>query len=141
MISVQAEGCAPIVKAFHDGARHAPLWENARTLAPGIRVPIAIADYLMLDAMRASGGTGVLVSDAEIVAAMREVARSEGIFCAPEGAATYVGYKKLIERGFLKPEERVVLFNTGSGLLTPEFVRGEFPILDPRDPELAQKIK
>jgi threonine synthase len=141
MISVQAEGCAPIVKAFHDGTRHAPLWENARTLAPGIRVPIAIADYLMLDAMRASGGTGVLVSDAEIVAAMREVARAEGIFCAPEGAATYAGYKKLIVSGFLKPDERVVLFNTGSGLLTPELVRGEFPILDPRDPELAQKIK
>ena len=141
MISVQAEGCAPIVKAFHDGTRHADLWQNARTLAPGIRVPVAIADYLMLDAMRTSGGTGVMVSDQEILDAMYEIARLEGIFAAPEGAATYAGYKKLMADGFLKPEEKVVLFNTGSGLLTAELVQGEYPLLDPRDPELAAKIK
>ncbi|MBI4788307.1 MAG: threonine synthase [Chloroflexi bacterium] len=140
MISVQAEGCAPIVKAFHDGARHADLWPNARTLAPGIRVPVAIADYLMLDAMRASGGTGVMVSDQEIVEAMYAMARLEGVFAAPEGAATYAGYKKLMVEGFLKPAETVVLFNTGSGLKTPELVTGEYPVLDPRDPELASKI-
>ncbi len=124
MISVQAEGCAPIVKAFHDGARHAELWQNAHTLAPGIRVPVAIADYLILDAMRASGGTGVMVSDAEIVEAMYEIARLEGVFAAPEGAATYAGYKKLMSSGFLKPEDKTVLFNTGSGLKTPEMLSG-----------------
>jgi len=140
MISVQAEGCAPIVKAFHDGARYAELWHNAHTIAPGIRVPVAIADYLMLDTMRASGGTGVTVSDAEILEAMYEIARGEGIFTAPEGAATYAGYKKLIESGFLKPEEQVVLFNTGSGLKTPELVRAEYPVLDPRDPDLSSQI-
>lgn len=141
MISVQAEGCAPIVKAFHDGARHAELWENAHTLAPGIRVPVAIADYLMLDAMRASHGTGVTVSDQKILDAMYDMARLEGIFAAPEGAATYAGYKKLIASGFLKPEEKVVLFNTGSGLLTSELVQGSYATLDPRDPELGKKIK
>src|SRR5512142_512514 len=141
MISVQAEGCAPIVKAFHDGTRHADLWRNAHTLAPGIRVPVAIADYLMLDAMRASGGTGVMVSDQEIVDAMYEMARLEGVFAAPEGAATYAGYKKLIESGFLKPEERIVLFNTASGLKTPELIQGNYPVLDPKDPKLAEKIK
>ncbi len=120
MISVQAEGCAPIVKAFNDGKSHADLWENAHTIAPGIRVPVAIADYLMLDAMRTSGGTGVIVSDGEIRDAMYAIARLEGVFAAPEGAATYAGYKKLMETGFLKPEEKVVLFNTGSGLKTPE---------------------
>ncbi|MDE3091277.1 MAG: threonine synthase [Chloroflexota bacterium] len=140
MICVQAEGCAPIVKAFHDGARHAEPWHDAHTLAPGIRVPSAIADYLMLDAMRASGGTGVTVSDQEIIAAMYEMARAEGIFAAPEGAATYAGYKKLIESGFLKPEEKVVLFNTGSGLKTPELVRADYTVLDPADPELSSKI-
>ena len=122
MISVQAEGCAPIVRAFHAGARHAEPWQNAHTIAPGIRVPVAIADYLMLDAMRASGGTGVTVSDAEIVQAMNEIARAEGLFTAPEGAATYAGYQKLIVSEFLKPTDKVVLFNTGSGLKTPELV-------------------
>ncbi len=142
MISVQAEGCAPIVKAFHDGARHAELWHASRahTIAPGIRVPVAIADYLMLDAMRASGGTGVMVSDAEILKAMHEIARLEGIFAAPEGAATHAGYQKLIESGFLKPEEKVVLFNTGSGLKMPELVQIDLPVLDPNDPDLASKV-
>ncbi len=140
MISVQAEGCAPIVKAFHAGARHADAWPNAQTIAPGIRVPAAIGDYLMLDAMRASGGTGVTVSDDEILAAMNTMARLEGLFAAPEGAATYAGYRKLITAGWLKPEDRVVLFNTGSGLLTSELVRGQYPVLDPRDPQVNQQI-
>ncbi len=140
MISVQAEGCAPIVKAFREGKRHADLWQDAHTIAPGIRVPVAIADYLMLDAMRASGGTGVTVSDPEILDAMNQLARLEGIFAAPEGAATYAGYKKLIADGFMTPEDSVVLFNTGSGLLTSELVYGEYPVLDPRDPALGDKV-
>lgn len=141
MVAVQAEGCAPIVQAFHAGARHAELWPQAHTLAPGIRVPVAIGDYIMLDAMRASGGTGVSVSDADILVALREIAAQEGIFSAPEGAATYAAYKKLMESGFLRPEERVVLFNTGSGLKTPELASVEAQVLDPKDPDLMSKVR
>lgn len=141
MISVQADGCAPIVRAFQKGERHAEAWQNAHTIAPGIRVPVAIGDYLMIDAMHASGGTGVTVSDQEILDAMNEIARAEGVFAAPEGAATYAGYKKLVGSGFLKPEDRVVLFNTGSGLKTPELVQGNYPVLDPKDANLSEKIK
>jgi threonine synthase len=120
VISVQAEGCAPIVKAFEAGERHAETWQNAHTIAPGIRVPAAIADYLILDSVRESNGTAVAVSDDEILAAMSEMARLEGIFAAPEGAAPYAGYKKLLSTGFLDPAESVVLFNTGTGLKTHE---------------------
>ncbi len=120
VISVQAEGCAPIVKAYEAGERHAETWQNAHTIAPGIRVPAAIADYLILDAVRDSNGTAIAVSDDEILAAMSEMARLEGIFAAPEGAATYAGYKKLLASGFLDPGESVVLFQTGSGLKTHE---------------------
>jgi threonine synthase len=120
VVSVQAEGCAPIVKAYEAGERHADTWQDAHTIAPGIRVPAAIADYLILDAVRQSGGTAVTVSDEEILTAMGEIARLEGIFAAPEGAATYAGYKKLLEKGVLDPTETVVLFQTGSGLKTHE---------------------
>ena len=120
MISVQSEGCAPIVKAFEAGANHAELWENARTVAPGIRVPAAIADYLILDAIRSSGGTAVAVLDEAILEALDDLAKLEGLFAAPEGAATYAGYRKLLDDGFLSQDENVVLFNTGSGLKTPE---------------------
>ncbi len=140
MIIVQAEGCAPLIKAYRAGVRHAELWQDAHTLAPGIRVPVAFADYLILDAVRNSGGTAVSVSDTAIVQAMNTIARTEGIFAAPEGAATFAAYQQLIHTGFLKPEERVVLFNTGSGLKTPELVTGNFPVLDPRDPNLSAKI-
>ncbi len=140
MIIVQAEGCAPLVKAFADGKNHADLWQNAHTIAPGIRVPVAFADYLILDAVRKSGGTAVSVSDEEILQSMHAIARSEGIFAAPEGAATFAAYQRLIGSGFLKPEDSVVLFNTGSGLKTPELVNGECPVLDPNDPYLSAKI-
>ena len=128
MISVQAEGCAPIVRAFEAGADSAEAWQDAHTIAPGIRVPAAIGDYLILDAVRRSGGTAVAVSDDEILVAMSELARLEGVFAAPEGAATLAGYRKLLSSGFLQPDESVVLFNTGSGLKTPELV----PIGEPR---------
>jgi threonine synthase len=116
MIVVQAEGCAPIVRAFERGERHAEPWENAQTLAAGIRVPAAVGDYLILDAVRAGGGTAVTVTDDEILAAMREITSMEGIWPAPEGAATLVGYLKLRESGFLGPETETVLMNTGSGV-------------------------
>ena len=120
VVSVQAEGCAPIARAYDAGERFAETWENAHTLAPGIRVPAAIADYLILDAVRDSNGTAVTVTDDEILVAMSEMARLEGIFSAPEGAATYAGYKKLLVKGTLDVGESVVLFQTGSGLKTHE---------------------
>ena len=129
MIAVQSEGCAPIVRAFEAGERFATAWENAATIAPGIRVPVAIADYLILDAIRQSGGTAIAVPDSEIVAAMAEMARLEGIFAAPEGAATYAAYKRLRASEFLTPEDEVVLFQTGAGLKTHELVTGEYPVM------------
>ena len=134
LVSVQAEGCAPIVKAFEAGACQAEPWQNARTIAPGIRVAVAVADYLILDAIRASGGTAVAVSDEQILAAMAELARLEGIFAAPEGAATLAGYRKLLAAGRLDPAESVVLFNTGAGILTPELVEAAFTVVRPGEP-------
>jgi threonine synthase len=122
IVSVQAEGCAPIVRAYDAGLREAAPWENAHTIAPGIRVPAAIADYLILDSIRHSNGFAVTVYDGEILAAMSELAGLEGVFAAPEGAAGYAGYKKLLAQGKLDPAESVVLFNTGSGLKTHELV-------------------
>jgi threonine synthase len=115
MIVVQAEGCAPIVRAFERGERHAEPWQNARTIAAGIRVPSAVGDYLILDAVRESGGTAITVSDEEIVTSMREMASMEGIWPAPEGAATLAGYVKLRGMGVLGPDEETVLMNTGTG--------------------------
>ncbi|MEA2552354.1 MAG: threonine synthase [Fimbriimonadaceae bacterium] len=116
MISVQAEGCAPIVRAFEQGERFAAEFPNAHTAASGLRVPRAIADFVMLDLIRASGGTAVTVSDAEMIAAAKEMAAKTGVFAAPEGGATLAASRKLTESGFLKPTDTVVLFNTGSGL-------------------------
>ena len=119
MVSVQAEGCAPIVRAFDAGADHAEPWADAHTLAAGIRVPAGIGDYLILDAVRDSGGTAVAVSDDEIVEAQRTLGRLTGIYAAPEGAATYAALPHLVRSGFLTGDERVVLFNTGTGLKYP----------------------
>src|SRR5205085_4186350 len=112
--AVQAEGCAPIARAFRAGDEFAAPWEGAATVAAGIRVPAAVADFLMLRILRASGGTAVAVSDDEMRAAMKEMASAEGIFACPEGAATLAGLRRLRVRGWVRPEERVVLFNTGS---------------------------
>ncbi len=115
MIVVQSTGCAPIVRAFEQGARHAEPWENAQTIAAGIRVPVAVGDYLILDTVRESGGTAIAVTDEEILAGMREMASAEGVWSAPEGAATLVAYRKLRESGFLAPETETVLLVTGAG--------------------------
>ena len=115
MVAVQSTGCAPIVRAFQDGDRHAEPWEDAQTIAAGIRVPAAIGDYLILDAVRGSGGTALAVTDDEILAAMREMGLAEGVWPAPEGAATLAAYHKLRVSGFLGPETETVLMNTGSG--------------------------
>jgi threonine synthase len=116
MVTVQAAGCAPIVRAFEQGKRFADEFPNAATTASGLRVPKAIGDFLILDALRESGGTAVAVTDEELIAATLEIGAAEGVFCAPEGAACLPALRKLIETGDVKPGERVVLFNTGSGI-------------------------
>ena len=116
MVTVQAAGCAPIVRAFEKGQRFADEFPNAATTASGLRVPKAIGDFLILDALRESGGTAVSVTDDELIAATREIGAAEGIFCAPEGAACLPALRKLIESNQIKESDRVVLFNTGSGV-------------------------
>jgi threonine synthase len=116
MVTVQSSGCAPIVRAFETGQRHADEFPNAATVASGLRVPKAIGDFLILDALRESNGAAIAVSDEELIAAVKEIGSAEGVFAAPEGAACLPALKKLIERGEVKPDERVVLFNTGAGV-------------------------
>ena len=116
MITVQAAGCAPIVKAWEEGKQSAEMWTNAATLASGLRVPKPYGDYLILDILKKSKGTAVTATDEEIVAATRDWAKNEGVFAAPEGAACLVAYRKLRASGFFSPKDVVVLFNTGSGL-------------------------
>ena len=114
-IAVQASGCQPIVKAFNEGKDTAEPWPNATTIADGLRVPGPFADYLILQAIRETGGTALAVEDDEMVEAMYELASTEGIIACPEGAATLVGLKHLLNQGFLGPDETIVLLNTGSG--------------------------
>jgi len=116
MVTVQAAGCAPIVRAFEEGKRFADEFPNAATVASGLRVPRAVGDFLILDAIRASGGTAVAVTDEELIQATREVGSAEGIFCAPEGAACLPALRKLIASRHVSKEETVVLFNTGAGV-------------------------
>jgi threonine synthase len=116
MVSVQSIGCAPIVKAFHEGERFAEEFPNAHTAASGLRVPKAIGDFLILDALRESGGTAVAVSDEELIAAVKEIGASEGLFCAPEGAACLPALRMMIEQDLVKENETVVIFNTGAGV-------------------------
>ena len=116
MYAVQAEGCAPIVRAFREGAEFAEPWENAQTMAAGIRVPGAIGDYLILGAIRESGGGALTVTDDEMTYYMSLVASLEGMFICPEGAATAVALNKLLVAGDLSPDENILLLNTGSGL-------------------------
>jgi threonine synthase len=116
MIVAQSAGCAPIVKAWDEGKSSAEMWPNAATLAAGLRVPKPYGDYLILDILKKSQGTAVSTTDEEITEATRHWAKTEGIFAAPEGAASLVAYRKLRANGFFKPEDTVVLFNTGSGL-------------------------
>ena len=116
MVAVQAEGCAPVVKAFEKGATFCDFWVNANTLASGLRVPKSFADALILKDLRESQGTAVAVSDNDILQAQSQLGRTEGIFTAPEGAATLVAYKRLLDRKWIAPDEKVILFNTGSGL-------------------------
>jgi threonine synthase len=115
MVAVQASGCAPIVRAFGLGLDAAEFWQGAATIATGLRVPKALGDFLILRALRESGGIAVECTDAEMMAAGRDLARQEGIFSAPEGAATVVAAQQLRAQGWIRAEDRVVLFNTGNG--------------------------
>ncbi len=127
MIAVQAEGCAPVVRAFLENEPRSRFFEGAHTLAPGLRVPKPLGDFLVLEAVRSSGGTAIAVSDEEMLDAGAELASCEGIFAAPEGAACVAALRKLLGSGFLKPADRIVLYNTGSGLKYPEAWSPRFP--------------
>jgi threonine synthase len=116
MFSIQASGCAPIVRAFEAGAESATEFPNAQTLASGLRVPKAVGDFLMLRILRESNGGAIAVGDNEMIATTREVGAAEGIFVAPEGAACFAALRKLVEGGTIGRDERVVIFNTGSGI-------------------------
>ena len=116
MVVVQAEGCAPVVRAFGQGERYAAPWPNAQTRAAGLRVPVAIGDYLILDAVRDSGGTAVAVSEEAIGQAQLDLGKLAGVYAAPEAAATWAALRPLRQRGFLQGDERVVLFCTGMGI-------------------------
>ena len=119
MFAVQAEGCAPIVRAFWAGERHATRWEDADTIAMGIRVPQAVGDFLILDAVRESGGVALAVSDAAIAQAVDDAARTDGLLLCPEGGATLAAWRKALAEGLVSQEDRVLLFNCATGLKYP----------------------
>jgi threonine synthase len=141
MVAVQAEGCAPIVNAFHEGQEHAPLFPNAHTVASGLRVPAAVGDFLMIRALRASRGTAVTVTDAELLDGVRELSRFQGVYACPEGGAVWAAARKLLADRWLKPHERIVLFNTGAGVKYNHLFPVEgLPRLDHRDPQCLDEI-
>ncbi|HLJ49684.1 MAG TPA: threonine synthase [Bryobacteraceae bacterium] len=127
MIAVQAAGCAPIVKAFEEGKPRSEFWDHASTVASGLRVPKALGDFLVLNAVRDSGGTAIAASDEEMLDAGVKLASDEGIFAAPEGAACIAALEKLLDNGFLNRSDRVVIYNTGSGLKYLEAYSTRFP--------------
>ena len=127
MISVQAAGCAPITRAFEENAESSQFWGDAHTVASGLRVPKALGDFLVLRAIRESGGTALSVSDEEMLDAGQEMAELEGVFPAPEGGACVAAVRQLVRTGFLKSDEQIVIFNTGSGLKYLEAYSTRFP--------------
>jgi threonine synthase len=127
MIAVQVEGCQPVVRAYNQGAARSEFWENASTVASGLRVPKPLGDFLILNAVRESGGTAIAVSDAELIDAGLQLAAEEGLFIAPEGAACISALEKLLASGFLSPGERIVIYNTGSGVKYLEAYSTRFP--------------
>jgi threonine synthase len=116
MVTVQSDGCAPMVRAFHEGKEFAAPWPGAKTLADGLRVPAAVGDFLILRALRESGGTAVAMPDEKMIEAANLIGRSQGIFACPEGGATLAAFQHLRKQGWISADESVVLFNTGSGL-------------------------
>ena len=133
LVAVQATGCAPIVKAFEENRAESEFWQGAKTCAFGITVPKALGDFLVLDAIYKTNGCAVAVSDDELLEASAQIAKSEGTFICPEGAANLSAAMKLKDSGWIKSNERVVLLNTGSGLKYPESVTVRPPVLQPGD--------
>jgi threonine synthase len=127
MIAVQAEGCQPIVRAFEENQPRARFWEDARTVAAGLRVPQPLGDFLILEILRASGGAAVAVSDEELLDAGAALASEEGVHAAPEGAACVAALPRLLASGLLKSADRIVIYNTGSGLKYAEAYATRFP--------------
>jgi threonine synthase len=127
MIAVQVEGCQPVVRAFERGEQRSQFWDDAHTVASGLRVPKPLGDFLILDAVRSSRGTAIAVSDTELIDAGIQLASDEGMFVAPEGAACVAALEKLLASGFLKKDERIVIYNTGSGLKYLEAYSTRFP--------------
>jgi threonine synthase len=127
MIAVQAAGCAPIVRAYKTGAEHSDFWNHAHTVASGLRVPKALGDFLVLNAVRESGGAAVAISDERMLDAALDLARTEGVFAAPEGGACAAAIPGLLTDGVLKASDRVVIYNTGSGLKYLEAYATRFP--------------
>ncbi len=125
LVSVQSTGCAPVVKAMKEGKDVCEPWPNAQTIAAGLRVPKAYGDYLILKALRASHGTAVTVSDSEMLNAMKKLAREEGVWVCPEGAATFASLRQLGVDGFIDRDEIILLYNTGSGVLYPELLSAD----------------
>jgi len=134
MISVQAEGCSPVIKAYREGKEESQFFEGANTVASGLRVPKALGDFLILKAVRESGGEAISVTDEELMADVRLISKLEGIFACPEGAATISALRKMVEQGHVDKDERVVLFNTGSGLKYTDLFTVNAPVADPKKP-------
>lgn len=131
LICVQPSGCAPIVKAFHEGKAVSEFWPNASTVQQGTRVPKALGDFLVLEAVRATGGTAIAVEDEAALWGLERLARLEGAFICPEGAALVAAARDLRASGFLQPDERVVLLNTGAGIKYPDILRPNLPVVEP----------
>lgn len=127
MIAVQAEGCQPVTRAFEEGAARSRFWEGAATVASGLRVPKPLGDFLVLDAVRRSGGTAIAISDADLMDAGAKLAAEEGIFASPEGAACVAAAERLLHSAFLKSDDQLVIYNTGSGLKYLEAYSALFP--------------
>jgi threonine synthase len=140
MIAVQAAGCAPIVRAFSSGADHAERWADAQTIAAGMRVPAAIGDYLILEAIRKSGGTAITVTDDEMLEGMVLAAEREGLFISPESGAAVIATRTLRESGFLRADELSVIFATGSGLMHIDLVDRPVAAIDPNVPEILAEV-
>jgi threonine synthase len=136
MIAVQAAGCAPVARAFEHDDQVSQMWENAATFAAGLRVPKPYGDAIMLDILKKSDGVALAQSDEQILTSILDWARNEGIFLSPEGAAATAAYDRLLETGYLKPSDRVVLFNTGAGLkytdVTGEAMKLQRPAREPQ---------
>jgi threonine synthase len=131
MVAVQSSGCAPIARAFERKEKVSQMWQNASTFAAGLRVPKPYGDYIMLDILQESGGVALSFPDERILASLKDWARNEGIFLCPEGAAATAAYDHLISTGYLKPQDQVVLFNTGSGLKYSDVIASEMKLHRP----------